>query len=128
MHIIDLHQQKKYNENEYVIETWGLIDFDGININEHKQMTNAFQSLHCNQYLFYNHRTTMINEYNNLDSIPCMFPTLISFKNWCPWKEQQTHKIITTNSCKTFNEFGQNLLLVFKRSFISNVYIQHNIM
>jgi hypothetical protein len=26
-----------------VIETLGLIDFDGININEHEQMTNAFK-------------------------------------------------------------------------------------
>ncbi len=39
---------KKYNEIERVIEISGLIDFDGININEHKQMTNAFQILHCN--------------------------------------------------------------------------------
>ncbi len=34
--IIDLHQQKKYNEIEHVIETLGPIDFDGIDINEHE--------------------------------------------------------------------------------------------
>ncbi len=77
--IIDLHQQKKYNEIEHVIETSGLIYFDGIDINEHEQMINAFQNLHCNQYLFHNHHTTMINEYNNPDLIACMFFTLFPF-------------------------------------------------
>jgi hypothetical protein len=71
---------KKNNEIEHVIETLGLIDFDGIDINEQKKMINAFQNLHCNQYLSYNHHTTMINEYNNPDLITCMFPTLFPFK------------------------------------------------
>jgi hypothetical protein len=79
MNIIDLHQQKKYNEIEHVIETSCLIYFDGIDINEHEQMINAFQNLHCNQYLFHYHQTTMINEYNNLDLIACMFSTLFPF-------------------------------------------------
>jgi len=52
--IIDLHHQKKYNEIEHVIETSSLVYFDGIDINEHEQMTNVFQNLHCNQYLFHN--------------------------------------------------------------------------
>jgi hypothetical protein len=77
--ITDLHQQKRYNEIEHVIETSGLLDFNGININEHEQMINAFQNLHHNQYLSYNHCTTMINEYNNSDLIACMFPTLFPF-------------------------------------------------
>jgi hypothetical protein len=42
-------------------------------------MTNAFQNLHCNRYLFYNHYTTMINEYNNPYLIAWMFPTLFPF-------------------------------------------------
>jgi hypothetical protein len=78
--IIYLHQQKKYDEIEHVIETSSPIDFDGVDINEHEQMTNTFQILHCNQYLFHNHHTTMINEYNNPTLKPCMF----SFSNWCP--------------------------------------------
>jgi hypothetical protein len=52
MNIINLHQQKKYNEIEHVIGTSCLIYFDGMDINEHEQMTNAFQNLHCNQSLF----------------------------------------------------------------------------
>jgi hypothetical protein len=60
--IMDLHQQKKYNETKHVIETLILIDFDGIDINQHEQMINAFQNLHCNEYLSYNHHTTMIND------------------------------------------------------------------
>ncbi len=43
-------------------------------------MTNGFQCLHCKQYLSYNHRTTMINEYNNPNLIACMFPTSFPFK------------------------------------------------
>jgi hypothetical protein len=77
--ITKLHQQKRYNEIEHVIEISCLIDFNGIDINEHKQMINAFQNLHHNQYLSYNHCTTMINEYNNSDLITCMFPTLFPF-------------------------------------------------
>ncbi len=42
-------------------------------------MTKAFQNLHRNQYLCYNHHTTMINEYNNPNLIACTFPTLFSF-------------------------------------------------
>ncbi len=43
-------------------------------------MTNAFQNLHHNQYLSYNHQITMINEYNNLDLINNMHVYhLISF-------------------------------------------------
>jgi hypothetical protein len=42
-------------------------------------MTNAFQNLHHNQYLSYNHHTTMINEYNNPNLIACMFPTIFPF-------------------------------------------------
>jgi hypothetical protein len=79
-----LHKQKKYNEIEHVIETSCLIDFDGININEHEQMINTFQILHHNQYLSYNHCTTMINEYNNPYLIACTFPTLFPFKIGVP--------------------------------------------
>jgi hypothetical protein len=68
---------KKYNEN--VIETSSQINFDGIDINHHEQMTNAFQILHHNQYLCYNYHTTMINEYNNPNLIACTFPTLFPF-------------------------------------------------
>jgi hypothetical protein len=77
--IRNLHQQIKYNEIEHVIKIASLINFDGININEHKQMTDAFQNLHRNQYLSYNHCTTMINEYNNPNSKTCMFPILFPF-------------------------------------------------
>jgi len=126
MNIIKLRQQKKYNEIEHVIETSGLINFDGIDINGHEQMINAFQNLHCNQCLFHNHRTTMINEHNNPNLITCMFSTLFPFGIGVPKMNNIPHVIITTNSCKTFNESKQNSLLVFKTSFISNFCIQHN--
>jgi hypothetical protein len=70
----------------------------------------------------------MINKYNNPNLITCMFSTLFPFRIGVPKNEQQTHKIIITNSCKTFNEFVQNSLLVFKTSFISIFCIQHNTM
>jgi hypothetical protein len=57
-----LHQQKKYDETKHVIETLSLIDFDGIDINQHEQMINAFQNLCRNKYLSYNHHATMIND------------------------------------------------------------------
>jgi hypothetical protein len=69
-----------YDEIEHVIETSCLIDLNGMNINQHKQMTNTFQNLHHNQYLLYNHHTTMINEYNNPNLIACMFPILFPFR------------------------------------------------
>jgi hypothetical protein len=58
--IMDLHEQKRYDETKHVIETLNLIDFDGIDINQHEHMINTFQNLHCNQYFSYNHHITMI--------------------------------------------------------------------
>jgi len=78
--ITNLHEQKMYNAIDHVIETSSLIDFNGININQHEQMTNAFQNLHCNQYLSYNHHITMINEYNNPNLIACIFFTYFLLK------------------------------------------------
>jgi hypothetical protein len=115
-----LHQQKKYNEIEYVIETSGLIDFDGININEHEQMINAFQNLHRIQYLSYNHRTIMINEYNNPNLIACMFPTLFPFKIGVPKMNNrlielslQTHVKHLMNLDETRYQFSKHHLFPF---------------
>jgi hypothetical protein len=62
-----------------VIETLGLIDFDGIDINQHEHMINVYNNLPKNQYLSYNHKYKMNNEYNSPNIIPCMFPTLFPF-------------------------------------------------
>ncbi len=125
MNIIDLHEQKKYNEIEHVIETSSLIDFDGIDINEHEQMTNTFQNLHCNQYLYYNHRTTMINKYNNPNLIACMFPTLFPFgigvlkMNNKPIKlSLQTHVKYLMNLYETRYQFSKHHLFPF---FVFNI-------
>ncbi len=75
---------KRYPKTEHVIETLGVINLNGIDINQHKQMTNTFQNLHHNRYLSYNHHTTMINEYNNPDLIACMFPVLFPFRIGVP--------------------------------------------
>jgi hypothetical protein len=40
--------KKNVNDNENAIETSGLIDFDGINIDQHKHMTNACNNLQKN--------------------------------------------------------------------------------
>jgi hypothetical protein len=48
---------------------------------------------------------------------------LILFWNWCPQNELQTHQIITTNSCKTFNEFGQNSLSIFKTNHLFPFFV-----
>jgi hypothetical protein len=42
-------------------------------------MINAYNNLQKNQNLSYNHKSKMINEYNNPNIIPCMFPTLFPF-------------------------------------------------
>ncbi len=44
---------------------------------------NEFQILHYNQYLFYNHHTIMINEYNNQNVIACMFSPYFILEFWC---------------------------------------------
>jgi len=78
--ITNLHQQKRNNEIQHVIKTLSLIHFNGIDINQHKQMINAFQNLHHDQYLSYNHQITIINEYYNLDLITCKFFILFPLK------------------------------------------------
>jgi hypothetical protein len=47
---MDLHQQKRCKETKHVIKTSSLIDFNGIDINQHEQMNNPFQNLHHNIY------------------------------------------------------------------------------
>jgi len=69
-----IYSTKKVQQNWTVIKTSGSINLNGIDINQHEQMTNTFKYLHGNQYLSYNHHTTMINEYNNLNLISCSFP------------------------------------------------------
>jgi hypothetical protein len=83
--ITDLHQQKKYDETKHVIETLNLIDFDGIDINQHGWMINTFQNLHCNQYLSYNHHITMINDKPKSNNMHVSY--LIFFWNLCPQNE-----------------------------------------
>ncbi len=84
--ITNLHQQKECNESEHII---GLIDFDGIDINQQEKMNNAFQNLHHNKYLSYNHHNIMDNEYVQQPKFNSMHVScLVSFWNWCPWNEQ----------------------------------------
>jgi len=47
-------------------------------------MTHAYNNLEMNRYLSYNYRFEMINEYNNLNLISCMFPTLFPFRMCVP--------------------------------------------
>jgi hypothetical protein len=46
--MIDLHEEKNVNDNENVVETSRLIYFDGIDINQHEHMTNAYNNLQKN--------------------------------------------------------------------------------
>jgi hypothetical protein len=91
-------------------------------------MTNTFQNLHRNQYLSYNHHTTMINEYNNPNIITCMFPTLFSFRihvlemNNKPIKlSLQTHVKHLMNLDETRYQFSKHHIFPF---FVFNI-IQH---
>jgi hypothetical protein len=85
--IIDLHKQMnkcKMNQTnkldiEQIMETFSLINFDGIYINQHEHMKNAINNLNNHQYLSYNHQTKIINECNNPTLISCMFPSLFPF-------------------------------------------------
>jgi len=77
--IIDLHEEKNVNDNENFIGTSRLIDFDGINIDQHEHMTNTYNNFQKNRYSSYNHKSKMINEYNNPNLISCLFPTLFPF-------------------------------------------------
>jgi hypothetical protein len=63
-----------------IIETSGLIDFDGIDVNTDEMMTNAVRNLHGNLYLSYTHDSTMANEYNNPALMTGMFPTLFPYE------------------------------------------------
>jgi hypothetical protein len=88
-------------------------------------MTNAFQNLHCNQYLSYNHYTTMINEYNNPILIACMFTTLFPFKIGVPEMNNkplklslQTHVKHLMNLYKTCYQFSKHHLFPF---FVFNI-------
>jgi hypothetical protein len=80
INITNLHEEKNVNDDQNVIGTLGLIDFHGININQHEHMINAYKILQKNQYLSYNHKSKMINEYNNPNLISCMFFTLFPFR------------------------------------------------
>ncbi len=62
-----------------IMETSGLIYFDGIDIKEHEDMKNAINNLNNHQYLSYNHQTKIINKYNNPTLISCMLPNLFPF-------------------------------------------------
>ncbi len=46
--MIDLHEEKNVNDNENVIRTSRLIDFDGIDINHHEHMAKVYNNLQKN--------------------------------------------------------------------------------
>jgi hypothetical protein len=71
--------QKNTLDIKRIMETFGLIYFDGINIKQHEDMKNEINNLNNHQYLSYNHQTKIINEYNNPKLISCMFPNLFPF-------------------------------------------------
>jgi len=54
------------------METYGLVNYDGIDINQHEHMKNVV-------YNFSNHQSKMINEHNNPILLSCMFPSLFPF-------------------------------------------------
>jgi hypothetical protein len=52
--------QKKSNKKkdvEQMMETSSLIDYDGINIDQHEHMKNTLHNLSNHQYLSFNHRS-----------------------------------------------------------------------
>ncbi len=51
-------------------------------------MNNAFQNLHHNKYLSYNHHNKMNNEIQQPKSNSMHVSYLVSFWNWCSWIEQ----------------------------------------
>jgi hypothetical protein len=74
--------QKESNKKknvEQMMETSGLIDYDGINIDQHEHMKNTLHNLSNHQYLSFNHRSKMMNEYNNSTLLSCMFSNLFPF-------------------------------------------------
>jgi len=115
--------KKMYNETEHVIETLGLIKFDGIDINQHEQMTNAFQNLHHNQYLFYNHHTTMINEYNDIYLIACTFPTLFPFEIGVPEINNRPIKLSLQIHVKHLMNLSETCYQFSKHHFFHFLYL-----
>jgi len=88
INIIDLHKQEiKCQKNktkkidiEQIMETYGFVDYDGIDINQHEHMKNVIDNLSNHQFLSFNHQSKMINEYNNHTLLSCMFPSLFPFR------------------------------------------------
>jgi len=54
-------------------------------------MIDAYKNLQKMQYLSYNHKSKMINEYNNPHLISCMFLTLFPFRIGVP---EMANKVI----------------------------------
>jgi len=48
-------KSNKKNDVEQMMETYGLINYDGINIDQHEHMKNTLHNLSNHQYLFFNH-------------------------------------------------------------------------
>jgi len=56
--------QKKSNKKNHVeqmMETYGLIYYDGINIDQHEHMKNTLHNLSNHQYLSFNHQSKMMD-------------------------------------------------------------------
>jgi hypothetical protein len=70
---------KKKEDVEQMMETSGLIDYDVINIDQHEHMKKTLHNLSNHQYLSFNHRSKMMNEYNNPTLLSCMFSNLFPF-------------------------------------------------
>jgi hypothetical protein len=70
---------KQKKDVEQMMETSGLINYDGININQHEHMINTLHNLSNHQYLSFNHWSKMMNEYNNPTLLSCMFSNLFPF-------------------------------------------------
>jgi hypothetical protein len=68
-------------------------------------MINAYNNLQKNQYLSYNHKSKMINEYNNPNLISCMFLTLFPFEIGVPEMANRVIKVSLQMHVKHFLKF-----------------------
>jgi len=68
-------------------------------------MIDAYKNLLKNQYLSYNHKSKMINEYNNPNLISCMFLTLFPFKIGVPEMANKDIKVSLQMHVKHLSKF-----------------------
>jgi hypothetical protein len=69
-------------------------------------MSNGIQNSHHNNFLSYNHHTTLINEYNSPHLTTYIFPTLFPVGIGCPKMNNIPIKI-SVHTHETFNKLNE---------------------